>query len=299
VTIGPEGGTVELVGQQSVVPISLDIPPTALDAPTTIVVTETDTAPPEGFVDYSPVYRIEPARTEFAVRAEIMVPYGNMTTLINNSLSIYQALDDSSRFERISDSYINAGFLQGSLTRTGLVFAGYPEMDSDPACGGTSQPPPQTSTCTRRPEGPGSRDCPVGVGESTTALIGPEGGQVTLMGQQGKASGVAFSLDIPPTALDEPTEIVVTETDIAPPEGFVDYSPVYRIDPLRTTFAVPVTVLVPWSNSGYTIDPALSIYFARSADAAFVRVADSLGNAGFSKAGLESTGLLFAGYPEP
>ena len=49
--------------------------------------------------------------------------------------------------------------------------------------------------------------CPPGVGETSSTTIGVGGGTASLLGQQGKASGVAFSIDIPPTALAADTVI--------------------------------------------------------------------------------------------
>jgi hypothetical protein len=152
--------------------------------------------------------------------------------------------------------------------------------------------------CTRRPEGPSSWQCPIGVGQSVSMTVGRAGGTISLTGQQGQSSGVPFSLDIPPTALLAPTTITITETTIAPSDGYVDYSPVYRLDPPGLAFAVPVPIAVPWGNSGSSDSASLAIYAAPDQSASFQSLADSYTNAGFEQGSVKNGGLFFVGYPE-
>jgi len=297
-TVDASGGRVTLLGQQgasSGVPFSLDIPPTALRAPTTLTVTETAIAPPAGFVDYSPVYRVEPLDVEFAVPVTMTIPWGNVDGQVNSSLAIYVAPDESSPFERLPDSTGNAGFNRGSIGRGGLFFVGFrgPICGRDPDAG-PSQP---ICLCSRRPEGPSSWQCPVGVGESSSATLGVDGGTVELLGQQGNSSGVPFSLVVPPAALSASIAVTVTETTIPPPAGYVDYSPVYRVAPGDLTFAVPATITVPWGNIGGPVSSSLSLYAATDEASPFHRVDGVVGNAGFEQATITRGGLFFAGYP--
>ena len=137
VTVDAAGGKVSLTGRQgqaSGVPFSLDIPPGALPGPTTLTITETTLAPPAGYVDYSPVYLVEPLDTTFAHSVPIVVPWGNVSGTVSQSLALYTAPDASSPFTRLADSYTNAGFEQGSVTQGGLFFVGYPTTDYNPTC---------------------------------------------------------------------------------------------------------------------------------------------------------------------
>ena len=301
VIVDAAGGTVTLLGQQgasSGVPFSLDVPPTALPAPTSLTVTETAIPPPAGYVDYSPVYQVEPLGVEFAVPVELTVPWGNVSGQVSPLLAIYVAPDGSSPFQRLPDSTGNAGFNRGSITRGGLFFVGYPGVicgsDPGPIVSGPSAP---ACFCSRRPEGQRSWQCPLGVGESSAATLGGDGGTVALTGQQGKASGVPFSLTVPTAALVAPVAFTLTETTIPPPAGYVDYSPVYRVAPGDVIFAVPATLTVPWGNVGGAVSSSLTLYAATDEASPFRRVDGVVGNAGFLQATITQGGLFFAGYP--
>jgi len=134
------------------------------------------------------------------------------------------------------------------------------------------------------------------VGQAASATIGPKGGTVSLHGQQGAGSGVAFELVIPPTALDHDVTITIVETSEAPLGSFVDFSPVYRIEPTDLTFAVPVKVKIPWGNSLNQVSKALSIYWAQGCGGTFERVPDSYVNAGFNQASTNKLGWAIVGY---
>lgn len=167
-------------------------------------------------------------------------------------------------------------------------------VDFTGAPGGAQQPQP--CACTRRPGSGTSWQCPIGVGQSASATIGPKGGTVSLYGQQGAGSGVAFELVIPPTALDHDVKITIVETSEAPLGSFVDFSPVYRIEPTDLTFAVPVKVRIPWGNSLTQVSNALSIYWAGGCGGTFERVPDSYVNAGFNQASTKQLGWAIVGY---
>lgn len=121
-------------GQASGVPFSLDIPAGAVASTTTLTVTETTLSPPEGYIDYSPVYRVELLGTAFAAPVALVIPWGNVDGTVSRALAIYRAEDASSPYVRVADSYTNAGFEQGTVRQGGLFFVGYPGVDSDPAC---------------------------------------------------------------------------------------------------------------------------------------------------------------------
>lgn len=152
--------------------------------------------------------------------------------------------------------------------------------------------------CTRRP-GPGeSFQCPPGVGESATATIGAAGGVVTLVGRQGMASGVPFRLEIPPTALDHEVTITVTETPVAPLASLTDFSPMYRMEPADLTFAVPVKVMIPASNSTNFVSKALSVYWSGGCGGTFTRLSDSYVNAGFCQGSTKKLGWAVLGHSQ-
>ena len=81
----------------------------------------------------------------------------------------------------------------------------------------------------------------VGSGDSTTETIGAGGGTVTV----GEAS-----VSIPAGALASDVVITMTETTSSPPDGYRTYSPIYRFDPEGLTFAVPVSITLPFQGSG-------------------------------------------------
>jgi hypothetical protein len=133
-TVGTEGGEVSLVdaaGQAAGVSFSLQIPPHALSAPTAITVSEA-IVPPQGFAPTTRAYRVEPANLGFAFPVTLHVPWGN-TSGSNSSFAIYVGSDVCSEPQRLPDSYVNAGFLQGTITQTGIFFAGTPYQRPNPA----------------------------------------------------------------------------------------------------------------------------------------------------------------------
>ncbi len=75
---------------------------------------------------------------------------------------------------------------------------------------------------------------------ATSALIGPEGGSLTLRGP-----GVAwFKLTIPPNALQTPTKIQISPS-VRAPVSLAPASDGYAIEPQAVVFALPVSVTVP------------------------------------------------------
>jgi len=82
-----------------------------------------------------------------------------------------------------------------------------------------------------------SDDDAVSSSSSVTKTVGPEGGVIEVGGA---------TVTIPAGALAEAKPIVITATDQAPPPGFVALSKVFECGPTGTTFAVPVTMKMPF-----------------------------------------------------
>jgi hypothetical protein len=151
--------------------------------------------------------------------------------------------------------------------------------------------------CTRRPGSGHSFECAVGAGESASATIGPEGGTLSLVGQQGKSSGVAFQIEFPPGAVPTPMTITVTETTVPPPGDLVDYSPVYLVEPRGLGLGKLSPVRVPWGSTSGPVAQDLAIY-ARAESAggcAFTPLGDNDLNAGFNQGSIDHLGYLVVG----
>jgi len=138
-SIGNKGGTLTLNGTPSTkgVAVTVAIPANAFASPVVISITETTLAPPAGYVDESPVYDIAalPAGTILPQPVPVNIPFQNNINVISQQLSLY-ASTDGVQYTRVQDSYINAGFLQGSLSKFGYIFAGYPMSAAELAtCG--------------------------------------------------------------------------------------------------------------------------------------------------------------------
>jgi hypothetical protein len=139
--------------------------------------------------------------------------------------------------------------------------------------------------------------CPAGTGDSTMAMVTDAGGTVTLSGTPSTTkSGVPLRLEIPRGALATPTIVTITETEIPPPVGYVDGSPIYRIDPADLAFAKPAILTIPFQVLSGVNGPALAIY--QIIGDQFMKVPDSYLNAGFLQGSIKSGGLYFAGVPK-
>jgi len=140
ITVSPEGGDYvlgageQLCGAQaraSGVNFELIVPPNAVSAPTTLTLIETKIPPPSEYVDGSPVYSIEPAGVAFALPVALNVPYGALGG-VRPAFSIY--VSSGAGFIRAPDSYMNAGFMQGSIKQTGQLFIGVPKTAAERNC---------------------------------------------------------------------------------------------------------------------------------------------------------------------
>jgi hypothetical protein len=130
----------------------------------------------------------------------------------------------------------------------------------------------------------------MGVGEAVTIPIGFGGGDVSLQGRQGTQSGTFVEVAFPPTALPTETNITLIETTIAPPADLIDWSPVYRIEPLGLALGASTPVQVPFSNFALQTEP-LAIWFSPDGGC-FTRLTDSYVNAGFMEASLHQLGYF-------
>jgi hypothetical protein len=138
--------------------------------------------------------------------------------------------------------------------------------------------------------------CPRGTGTSKTRLIGSEGGTVELTGTRSTV-GVSVRLDIPANALSEPTLITITELRALEASDYVDWSPIYRFEPLGLILKVPAELRMPWSNTDGPIDDVTLLQSA-SAQGPYEAIADSYTNAGFNQGSLLELGHVFVGVPE-
>jgi hypothetical protein len=135
--------------------------------------------------------------------------------------------------------------------------------------------------CSRRPTAPGNFECPAGVGESVSEVVGPSGATLQLAGRMFTTAGVDAQIAIPPTAIATSTTVTLTETSIPPPHDFLDWSPVYRIDPVGFQLAARAPVQFPWSNLSGVVPQRLSIWFSPDGSC-FTPLADNYVNAGFN-----------------
>lgn len=132
--IGPEGGTLELPVEAAGISARVRFPARAVAQPTLITLTELADAPPSSFMDESPLYRLDPVDLQLADLAAIDLPFANLDGVIEPTMALYQASPGASCLSRVSDSYINAGFMQAGIRRLGVIFAGYPRSERTLAC---------------------------------------------------------------------------------------------------------------------------------------------------------------------
>jgi hypothetical protein len=114
-----------------------------------------------------------------------------------------------------------------------------------------------------------------------------------LAGRQGV--GVPFEISFPPTALATDTCITVTETALPPPPGFVDWSPVYRIDPVGLTLATAATVKVPFSQGREVAYGGGELFWSAESPCTLARLPSSYTNAGFNNANVGRLGYAISG----
>jgi hypothetical protein len=168
---------------------------------------------------------------------------------------------------------------------------------------GATQDPTDACPCSRalgRANPPAHLLCPSGSGAKAQAMIGPQGGTLTL--DTHSPEGVVLTLMVPPGALQKATLISVVELPGTTPTGYTDYSPVYSFEPTGLQLSAPAKLNLPWDvviESGFSLSTPreLSIYESATPTDGYARLADSYANAGFSQASLSTLGYVFAAYP--
>jgi hypothetical protein len=146
-------------------------------------------------------------------------------------------------------------------------------------------------TCSRRPDAPPSMSCPRGEDASITESLGPDGGVLALDGTR-STRGAPFEIDVFPGSLADSTEITLHETTATPPEEFIDWSPIFAVNPVELEFVNGGAISIPWSNTPNQVG-GLVIYYSESPDGPFELLEDSYQNAGFSQATLLRGGFFF------
>jgi hypothetical protein len=133
-TLGREGGTAALSGTRSTrgVPFSLEIFAGSLDTNVKVKLSELAIPTPEGYEDWSPIYAIEPTSLELknggalALPWEVPHPGGGS---VPRTVGIFTAESLDGPWERLPDSYLNAGFSQATVLTGGYFFVGLPRTD--------------------------------------------------------------------------------------------------------------------------------------------------------------------------
>jgi hypothetical protein len=132
-TVGAQGGNVVLDGgeqlRQSGAAFSAEFRAGAYEQDTEVSITETSEPLPADFVDFSPIFLLESDPAPAALPISLKVPSGNRDGQVGRELGLYTFAVPGDTPVRLSDSYVNAGFLQGSATELGYFFAGYPIED--------------------------------------------------------------------------------------------------------------------------------------------------------------------------
>jgi hypothetical protein len=127
--IGAAGGTLRLAG----VATDVTFPPGAFSTPTNAAFTETTIPPPYDILDWSPVFRIEPAGVTLAVPARIEIPWQNNSGAVPAGLTLWYS-PDGSCFSPVPGAYENAGFFQAATTTLGYFIAGVARDSSTASC---------------------------------------------------------------------------------------------------------------------------------------------------------------------
>lgn len=135
--IGPEGGEGELSHTASTagVPFRVKVFAGSVENGTwTITLGETSLAPPQDLFDVSPVYSVGPDGVEFTGGGEVSIPWIVPSGNVPEGIAVYYAESPEGPWERIDDSYTNAGFEQATLSRAAYFVAAYPKTGAFTAC---------------------------------------------------------------------------------------------------------------------------------------------------------------------
>ncbi|HEV8547624.1 MAG TPA: hypothetical protein VGQ57_01330 [Polyangiaceae bacterium] len=151
--------------------------------------------------------------------------------------------------------------------------------------------------CSRRACAPPSMSCPRGSGKRASATLGSAGGKVAL-----SETGVGFSLEVFSGSLAAATRVDLVERTTPTPDDFVDWSPIYAVEPVSLELVNGGTLSVPYRvphAGGGTVPRSIGLYRALDLEGPWERVADSYNNAGFVQATALGGGYFMVGYPKP
>jgi hypothetical protein len=164
-----------------------------------------------------------------------------------------------------------------------------------PGDGGVDNGSATRCGCTRRP-GPGEDpfNCPQGIGQYATTVLGPDGGNLQLKGQEFMAIGAWAQITLAARSVSQPTSVGIEETAIPPPAPLLDWSPVYRFDVGGATLQKPALIQIPWSNLSGMVPHDITIYFSTDG-ACFSALANAQGNAGFMTVETTAMGYFLVG----
>ena len=134
--IGATGSDVELSGTAATIgsPFRVRVFAGSVAYNTEIILTELTLAAPEEFFDYSPMFRVEPDDLDFVNGGEVSIPWQAADSWVPSDLAIYYSESEIGPFERMEDSYQNAGFSQATILRTGYFFVGTPKPSGFEHC---------------------------------------------------------------------------------------------------------------------------------------------------------------------
>src|SRR5262249_8577211 len=121
---------------------------------------------------------------------------------------------------------------------------------------GSPQAPVTYCPCSRKEGSPSSDLCRPGPDTSGTATLGSEGGTAVLN------ASFPLNIEVFPGSLTEDTTLTLTELSVSPPDGFVDFSPVYDIAPHGIDLVNGGGIDIIPHNSIWIDNPALTLYTA-------------------------------------
>lgn len=120
--------------------LRLTVPGGALRSTTRVSVVETGWDPPSNFIDWSPIYLVDFGGEPLATSALFDLPVSNTGNTLPREIRVFRSPTGDGEWEPLSDSYMNAGFVQASLLGAGALIAGYWESElgaCDDGAGGT------------------------------------------------------------------------------------------------------------------------------------------------------------------
>jgi len=190
-----------------------------------------------------------------------------------------------------------------------------PEATDEPVSGATEEPPQEgddvlmptavrglvqdsdpidvarTGCCSRASDVAPSAGCPVGTGETVRGVLEREGDTVELGGTPATV-GVPFRATAP-SQLAKAVTVQLMETEIPPPAGVIDLSPVYWIASESTVPALAVNVNIT-SNASELYPDVVGVYYSADGET-YARLPDSYLNAGFVQGVVPGGGFVLAG----